>query len=260
VEFNTTDLCPWQGIPRFRHLYTDDNPSGTDGDVYNLVIRVRDDDMAVGEYVTTFDIRNVWPVLDKDGLAADLISYENELYTPEMKFFDPGTGPTETWSYWLDVDNSESLTPDDVTGPITTTTVVNDATYGIIPPLKIPFNDDYEGNIRFAIYDDDVETANKYMNATLKLRGEEGIYHIEDRSYSSGTQYNNAKNMVVDQAGNLYSIYVDYPYRYQIYVEVSSDIGKTWSQYKVSTDSASSSQPQPTQRHQVNHSTIQQLP
>ena len=58
-----------------------------------------------------------------------------------MKFFDPGTGPTETWSYWLDMDNSESLTPGDVTGPITDTTEVDGKTYGTIPPLKIPFND-----------------------------------------------------------------------------------------------------------------------
>ena len=92
-------------------------------------------------------------------MQLELIGDENALYTPEIKFIDPGTGPTETWDFWLDVDDSETLTPLDITGPITTTTVINDVTHGTLPSMLLPFNDDYKvwivdsGNNRIMLFE-----------------------------------------------------------------------------------------------------------
>ncbi|MCK5561687.1 MAG: hypothetical protein KAJ51_13880, partial [Thermoplasmata archaeon] len=138
-DFNLTDIGPWKGIPRFKHLYRDDKPSATMQDITNLRIRVRDDDLVIGEYVIPILVKNVWPTLEKGELNLVLSDDESMLYTPEIKFIDPGTGPAETWSYWLDVDDSETMTEYDLTGTVTTTTVINDVTYGILPPIKTPF-------------------------------------------------------------------------------------------------------------------------
>jgi hypothetical protein len=169
--------------PTLSHLYRDDNPSGTDQDVYNLTLRIRDDDMGIGEWVLPVKIQNVWPIIDKSELELELVGEENALYLPEIKFVDPGTGPNETWSYWLDVDDSEDLTPVDLTGPVTTTTVIDDVTYGTIPPIKTPFNDDYTRRVGIYIYDDDVVEADKFHNVSYQ----KVISEFQD--FESGSTY-----------------------------------------------------------------------
>jgi len=120
-DFNLTDFGTWHGLPRFEHIYRDDRPSDTMQDLYNLKIRVRDDDLAVGEYEIPLIVHNAWPKLEKDEVELELFGDENMLYTSEVKFMDPGTSSTETWNYWLDVDDSETFTEVDLTGEVTTT-------------------------------------------------------------------------------------------------------------------------------------------
>jgi hypothetical protein len=241
ADFNLTDFGPWIGIPGFKHIYRDDNPSGTDLDVYNLSVRVRDDDLAVGAYINAFEINNVWPEMDKGGIPLTMVGDENALYTPEIPFTDPGTGPTETWYYWLDVDDSETWTANDLTGPVTTTTVINDVTHGTIPPILMPYNDDYEGTIGLYLYDDDVESSKAFINFSYKITGDGEIYTVKQNSLSSSTNPSGARNLAMDSKGNLYAVYGSYPSPYKIFVAVSADMGNTWKEYQVSTESMFSS-------------------
>jgi len=163
-DFNLTDLGPWKGIPRNKHLYCDDNPSDTERDEYTMRIRVRDDDMAVGEFRTPVMIQNVFPEITSEVTLT--IGPESELVLPPIEFKDPGSGPNEKWDYWLDTDNSETLTPLDLTGTVTNTTVIDGKTYGTIPPIKTPFNDDCTGRVGLYLYDDDTPEAIMFPNPT----------------------------------------------------------------------------------------------
>jgi hypothetical protein len=97
VTFYSTDdfftgFGPLKGIPPITHFYRDDIPSGTEEDMYDLTLRVIDDDTAIGEYVIPVRVKNFWPELDKTELALELVGNENALYTPELEFTDMGTG------------------------------------------------------------------------------------------------------------------------------------------------------------------------
>jgi LruC domain-containing protein len=64
---------------------------------------------------------------------------------------------------------------------------------------------------------------------------------IKAGSYSTSTQMNAGRNLVMDKNGTFYAVYTDYPSPYKVVCSVSSDMGKTWKQYKVSTESSFSS-------------------
>ncbi|MHC4537630.1 MAG: sialidase family protein, partial [Planctomycetota bacterium] len=100
-DFNVTDFGPWKGIPRFKHVYPDDNPPGTERDIYDLTFRIRDDDMGTTEFSTQFQIRNVLPEITSDVSFAT--GEESKLMLPSVEFIDPGTGPNEKWHYWWDL-------------------------------------------------------------------------------------------------------------------------------------------------------------
>jgi hypothetical protein len=227
-DFSLTDYGPWKTLPILKHLYRDDNPSHTEFDVYNLTVRIRDDDTGIGEWVLPVKVYNVWPTMDKSGLDLILEGNESGLYTPEIPFTDPGTGSSETWSYWLDVDNSETLTAEDIMGPITTTAEINGRTHGVIPPILAPFNDDDKGTISLYLYDDDIPSKEMYVNFSYKELGDGDIHQIRNPSTTSATGYNNGRKLVFDSSGTLYMVYRGRTSPYHIYVKSSVDQGKTW--------------------------------
>jgi hypothetical protein len=254
LDFNLTDHGPWKGIPTLKHLYRDDNPSITEEDMYTITLRVRDDDTGIGEWTMTFEVRNVWPEIDITEFVPEPAGPESAFFTPEIKFTDPGSGPTETWKLWLDMDNSENwtagdmfyndtTTPDPFGNKLTYSVVMKDYhSYVTIAPLKLPYNDDYDNTIGCYIYDDDVPTSKYLINITYPLVGDGEIYMVKQNSMSGSTAYASQRNLVMSSNGTLYAVYTSYPYPYQIYCSVSEDMGKTWKEYEVTTDSASTGQ------------------
>ena len=80
---------PFKGIPTFEHLYRDDNPTTTERDVYEIRLKVRDDDTGMGEYIIPFEIRNVMPTIRSD--ITLLRGNESSVILPAVEFTDPGT-------------------------------------------------------------------------------------------------------------------------------------------------------------------------
>jgi hypothetical protein len=161
---------PQRGIPTLEHMYRDDNPTGTEKDPYKIRLRVRDDDTGIGIWSMDFQIRNVWPSLRHEKIQTNFLAGdENALLTPKMEFIDPGTGPTETWSIWLDVDDSETWTPVDeylTDQSLFDVFVVDNVSHVTIKPIQLPYNDDYAGTVGVYVYDDDVHRNNKFINVT----------------------------------------------------------------------------------------------
>ncbi len=67
------------------------------------------------------------------------------------------------------------------------------------------------------------------------------FFMVESGTYSSATRYNNGRKLVMDSKGTMYTTYFDYPSPYDIYISVSDDLGENWNEYKISTDSLSTS-------------------
>jgi hypothetical protein len=245
-DFNLTDFGPWKMLPKLRHLYNDDNPSNSEVDVYEFKIRMRDDDLGVSEYIVPVKVRNVWPVIDRTNEVSLVKGPEGKMQTPEIKFEDPGSGPKETWHVWVDTDNTESQTPLDIIGTLGSDiaadlTVINGRTYGTIKPITLPFNDDYQGTVGMYVYDDDSDSKLQYIKIVDPITGDGEVETIESGTLSSSTAMNSGRNLVMDSNGTLYAVYNDYPAPYKIVCSVSDDMGKTWKQYKVSTETIFSS-------------------
>jgi hypothetical protein len=168
-DLNLTDYGPWKGIPKFKHLYRDDNPTKSERNFYTAKIRVRDDDTGIGSWSMRFEVRNVWPEIKEKEWVAKAEGLENMLYSPRIKFKDPGSGPTENWTLWMDMDNSENWTAGDhfFDDPsMYDVEVINDVSHVTINPMLIPCNDDYEGKIGVYVYDDDIPDKRMFWNVT----------------------------------------------------------------------------------------------
>jgi hypothetical protein len=168
-DLNLTDYGPWKGIPKMRHLYRDDNPTKSERNIYTAKIRVRDDDTGIGTWSMRFEVRNVWPEIKEKEWVGKVEGLENMLYSPKIKFKDPGSGPTENWTMWMDMDNSENWTAGDhfFDDPgMYDVEVINDVSHVTINPMLVPCNDDYEGRIGVYIYDDDIPDKKMFWNVT----------------------------------------------------------------------------------------------
>jgi hypothetical protein len=75
------------------HQYLDDNPTGTDSDVYTIGVTLTDDDTGAASDSTTTTITNVAPVID--GLAATSVD-ENGVVHLTGTYHDVGTQDTHT--------------------------------------------------------------------------------------------------------------------------------------------------------------------
>jgi hypothetical protein len=153
IDFDLEDFGPWKTLPRLVHLYTDDNPTNTERDEYTLTIRMRDDDMSVGEWTLPFEIRNVIPVILSD--ISSVAGNESSVMLPAVEFSDPGSGSTETWHFWWDLDDDGTKNSCDITGTVSDVTVINGVSYGRLPEVVATYNDDYTGRANLFIYDDD---------------------------------------------------------------------------------------------------------
>jgi hypothetical protein len=176
---------PLKGIPPMEHLYSDDNPTATKRDEYELTIRVRDDDTAMVEYNTIVKVRNVLPEVTS---TVELASgEENKLMLPAIDFMDPGTGPNEKWHYWWDINNNGYLDSWDVTGSVADSdvTVIDNVSYGRTPEVLATINDDYRGDAEIWVYDDDTPLDMQYKG-TIYLPG----FDVTDATFEA-YQYGN---------------------------------------------------------------------
>jgi hypothetical protein len=168
-DLNLTDFGPWKGIPKMKHLYRDDNPSKSETNVYTVRVKVRDDDTGIGSWTMSFEVRNVWPEIIEREWVAEPTGLESMFYTPEIKFRDPGSGPTENWTMWLDMDNSENWTAGDhfFNSPgLYDVEMINDVSYVTIRPQLLHYNDDCNGTFGVYIYDDDIPDKKMLWNVT----------------------------------------------------------------------------------------------
>ena len=74
------------------HQYLDDDPTGTAGDDYTVIVEVTDDDTGVGQQTAAASVANVAPVITVTGDSID----ENGVATVSGTITDPGTLDTFT--------------------------------------------------------------------------------------------------------------------------------------------------------------------
>ncbi|MHC4751516.1 MAG: exo-alpha-sialidase, partial [Planctomycetota bacterium] len=254
-DFNLTDYGPWKGLPKFVHLYRDDNPTKTEFDWYEITIRVRDDDTGIGTWKFPLKVYNVWPYIEQSRVDLTPTGPESAFTTPVIEVTDPGSGPNEKWSVWLDTDNSETWTAKDIyrnvsmspsydpnTEVYATQTLLNGGSVLHLQPISLPYNDDYDTTIGVYVYDDDIPLPNFFINITYPIMGGDIHYPVNTAPATSGsTAYNYQRNLVMDSNGNLFCAYRDTTYPYNIWVARSYDMGETWKETKLTVSDSQKS-------------------
>jgi Ca2+-binding RTX toxin-like protein len=90
------------------HQYLDDDPSGTQSDIYTIGVTVTDDDTGSDVASTTVTVNNVAPVLSDLNVTSPID--ENDMVTLTGTITDPGTLDTFT----LNVDWGDPLSPNNI--------------------------------------------------------------------------------------------------------------------------------------------------
>jgi hypothetical protein len=181
---------PLKGIPTFEHLYRDDNPTATERDMYEIRIKVRDDDTGVGELNIPFEIRNVMPTIESD--ITLLRGNESRLILPAVEFSDPGTNDPLIVSEETSLFFEGFETGDFTAGPWTSGS-----------GWAVSVDNQRSGTFY-------VEASGDYVDSTLTLNKDLDL-----------SDYENLK-MVFWQ----YTYYVEF--NDEFYVDVSTDSGSTW--------------------------------
>jgi hypothetical protein len=201
---------PWES---YMHTYRDDP---CDGDIYEGLIHVYDDDLGHSTLPFKVKVNNVIPEFDPLYVMPKLIADESgseNILLPSIPFTDPGTQSnkcSEAWTVWWDLDNDGKMhnSPDEIyIVPASMVTEKDNRSFGMTPRISACVNDDYLFKpIAVYILDDDMAfdlssrpsqiTSTITINNKAPVASLEAYVPMEVRVRLTGREHNDLKVLI----------------------------------------------------------------